>query len=318
VTTAPENPWGVPSEETIIYLQRLSEGDLPTRKFVVVIVHYENQEEVRELIHSLQSWTERPEEVVVADNSAPRYDWSGLTLPGIPLRVVPSPGNPGYGQAANTAISTVNCDIPYILLLTQDARLESTTASMLLDTLQSDSHAAVAGPALIYRSRPDTYFSLGGRLSKRGETAHDGLGALVSSIPRANLRTATVDWLDGACLMLRADVFRALNGFDPSYFLYVEDVDFQFRVRLTGHKVLINQLAKGAQEPGNFTWTLKRTNHLRLTAKFRSSFHRWPRVRHSFLQLSHVLKRFLSLLTAVGVWQGLIGKISRGCRRKNS
>lgn len=284
-----DDRWGVPTAETIAALQRMSEAKPPRRRYVVVIIHYENPGEIRELIASIQSWSEQPEEVVVADNSAPKYDLSDLALPGIPVRVVPSPGNPGYGQAANLGIVEVDAKVAYVLLLTQDTRLETNTASALLDTIRSDRLAAVAGPALVYRSKPDRYFSLGGRLSRRGETSHDSLGAPLSSIPSTALKTKAVDWVDGACLMLRTDIFRSLNGFDPAYFLYVEEVDYQFRVRLTGHRILINQAARAAQEPGAYLWKLKRRSHIKFTTKFRSSFARWPSLRHALTHLGRFL-----------------------------
>lgn len=270
-----EEHWGAPSPETIAHLRELSASDPPARRFVAVIVHYENPDEVKELVASIQFWSEKPEEVIIADNSHPKFSWQDAELPGIPVTIVPSPGNPGYGRAANLAIATISPEISYVLLLTQDTRLGHNSSQMLLDTLRSDPYAAVAGPALVYRSKPDTFFSLGGTLSRRGETSHLGLGAPVSTIPPKELRTKSIDWVDGACLMMRIDVFNQLSGFDPAYFLYVEEVDYQFRVRLAGHKILINRNCFGAQEPGHYSWWLRRKNHLKLTRKFSPYLRRW-------------------------------------------
>ena len=273
-----EEHWGAPSPETIAHLRELSASHQLARRFVVVIVHYENPDEVKDLVASIQFWSEKPEEVIIADNSHPKFSWQDVELPGIPVTIVPSPGNPGYGQAANLAIATISPQIPYVLLLTQDTRLEHNSSQMLLDTLRSDPYAAVAGPALVYRSKPDTFFSLGGTLSRRGETSHLGLGTPVSTISEEDLHTRSIDWVDGACLMLRVDVFVILHGFDPTYFLYVEEVDYQFRVRLAGHKILVNQNCVGYQEPGRYSWRLRRQNHVRLTKKFSPYLRPWSPV----------------------------------------
>jgi GT2 family glycosyltransferase len=45
-----------------------------------------------------------------------------------------------------------------------------------------------------------------------------------------------VDWLTGACLFARRDVFLAVEGFDPGFFLYYEDVDLARRVAGGGHR----------------------------------------------------------------------------------
>lgn len=45
---------------------------------------------------------------------------------------------------------------------------------------------------------------------------------------------ATVEWVNGACLVLRRSVWQALGGFDEGYFMYGEDVDLCLRLRLQG------------------------------------------------------------------------------------
>ena len=59
-----------------------------------------------------------------------------------------------------------------------------------------------------------------------------------------DLETLETDWATTACALIRADVFRELNGFDSdTFFLYCDDVDFSWRVRLAGFKVRYQPLA---------------------------------------------------------------------------
>ncbi len=53
-----------------------------------------------------------------------------------------------------------------------------------------------------------------------------------------NARPATWHWPLGTCLFVPAETFRALGGFDESYFLYMEDVDFGWRLHQAGGEVL--------------------------------------------------------------------------------
>lgn len=51
-------------------------------------------------------------------------------------------------------------------------------------------------------------------------------------------REQRVDWVNAACVVLPADAWRAIGGFDERYFMYCEDVDLCLRVRLQGLKLV--------------------------------------------------------------------------------
>lgn len=54
-----------------------------------------------------------------------------------------------------------------------------------------------------------------------------------------NAITGETSWASTACAMIPLPLFRQLDGFDAdSFFLYCDDVDFSWRVRLSGHKVI--------------------------------------------------------------------------------
>ena len=46
------------------------------------------------------------------------------------------------------------------------------------------------------------------------------------------------DWVNGAFMLFKANVFRQLNGFDERYFMYCEDVDICLRLQLAGYSLL--------------------------------------------------------------------------------
>ena len=62
-------------------------------------------------------------------------------------------------------------------------------------------------------------------------------------------KTGETEWASGACFMIPAKLFGELNGFDTkTFFMYCEDVDLSWRVRLSGRKVIYQPLA-GAFHP---------------------------------------------------------------------
>ena len=57
-------------------------------------------------------------------------------------------------------------------------------------------------------------------------------------------KTGETEWASGACFMIPGKLFQDLKGFDTkTFFMYCEDVDLSWRVRLSGRKVLYQPLA---------------------------------------------------------------------------
>jgi len=79
-------------------------------------------------------------------------------------------------------------------------------------------------------------------------------------------------WPLGTCLFVSRSRFRELNGFDTRYFMYMEDVDFGWRLHRTGGQVipldatLVHQGAKGAQVTSRRRMTLLNRSRIRYGA----------------------------------------------------
>lgn len=56
-----------------------------------------------------------------------------------------------------------------------------------------------------------------------------------------NMQTLETEWASTACTIIRRDVFQKLNGFDfETFFMYCDDLDFSWRLRLEGYKIIYN------------------------------------------------------------------------------
>jgi len=59
-----------------------------------------------------------------------------------------------------------------------------------------------------------------------------------------DIETGETSWATGACIIVPTDLFKVVNGFDAnSFFMYCEDVDFSWRIRLEGKKIIYQPLA---------------------------------------------------------------------------
>ena len=247
-----------------------------SRKFAVVIVHYNQPESTLELLQSMVDWEEKPARVILADNSAPLHSWEeALELP-LPLQVLLFPDNPGYGAAIKRSVATLGDETSFVLFLTHEVQISGTVVSGLLDSFFEEDRTAISAPYLGYKSQPSLYWSKGGILGPRGETSHLGMKEPIETCPGTGWKSHSVDWVDGSCFLMRLDFFNSLGGFDEKFFLYLEDVELCLRVRLHGGKILVSGGLIAYQEPGNFSSFLKYRNHILFTTKHRNTLRPWP------------------------------------------
>jgi GT2 family glycosyltransferase len=128
----------------------------------------------------------------------------------------------------------------YICLLNNDTKVHAGWLDKLVETLDNHHAAAIAGPKLVY---PD------GRLQEAGGIIWDDASGWnygkydEADKPDYNY-LKEVDYVSGACLLIRKNIWEELNGFDerfaPAYF---EDTDLAFRARQAGYKVLYQPAA---------------------------------------------------------------------------
>lgn len=182
-------------------------------------------------------------QVLVADNGDDGAGDAVLArFPEVGYR--PFPDNPGYGEAANRLLD--ECSTPYALLLNADTAVEPGTLEALARHLDDHPRAAVVGPRLVHPDgalQPSCYpapspWQLFLEESRLGEVL-----AAVPGAARRSLRSwahdgpRAVPWVLGAALALRVKAVAEVDGFDPGYFLYYEEVDLCHRLRRAGWEV---------------------------------------------------------------------------------
>lgn len=230
-------------------------------RVTVAIVTYCSRLELPDCLESILS-SELPAKIVVIDNSS---NDGTLELANEYARrsngriqAVASGGNIGLAAANNLVLPHLEGD--YVLVLNPDTVLEPQTLSVLVGAMDHDATIGAIGPKCVYEDgTPHTsyhhWWSLWHLIAWR---------VFPYSLTRkvydrcARYREAEVGFVSGACLLARADVFREIGGYDPAYFLTVEDVcDLCARIRARGYRILFTPRARikhlcgrsGAQVP---------------------------------------------------------------------
>lgn len=151
--------------------------------------------------------------------------------------------NTGYARACNKGIGLSR--EPYIMILNSDVVLHPDTVARLVEFLDRDSRAGVAGPRILNIDGSPQYSCR--RFPSLTESfVHAFVGLFSAENPYStsykmtdmdrNTETA-VDWVSGAFMMLRRDALSETGLFDEKYFMYVEDVDLCWRIWQAGWTV---------------------------------------------------------------------------------
>jgi GT2 family glycosyltransferase len=197
----------------------------------IVMVTHNAREWTERALRSLVENTDVPYELVAVDNAS--TDGTRNLLAGLEeARVLFNDENRGFGPANNqgAALATAR----HVLFLNSDALVEPGWLPPLLELLEDDRVAAV-GPRLL---NPDGSLQLAGALlSRSGSTLEYGFGDDPEK-PEYKFRR-DVDYLSGACLLVRRAAFDEVGGFDPVYGLgYFEDADLCLALARRGYRVV--------------------------------------------------------------------------------
>jgi N-acetylglucosaminyl-diphospho-decaprenol L-rhamnosyltransferase len=153
--------------------------------------------------------------------------------------------NHGFGRGNNVVLHELAArDVPpdYVFLLNPDAVLDNEAVAILADFLDTHPEIACAGAEIRKPSSPVPvtaafrFPSLGSVVS---EAVNFGPVSRLLRNSRVALEptpeAARVDWVAGAAVMARLKVWRDVGFFDPTYFLYYEEVDLMLQVARAGH-----------------------------------------------------------------------------------
>ena len=200
-------------------------------------------------------------EMIVVDNASPDRS-AALVRSGYPEAVViENLTNLGFGTACNQAFAHASGD--FWLLLNPDAALEPCALGRLVAFLDERLEAAVVGARIIAGSQARSE-NAGMAPGLRSMAGHFLLLNRVLPwgswrgffVPRGPATAPIrVDWCGAAVLLVRPAAIRAVGGFDPTFFLYGEDVDLGMRLTAEGWEVWLDprataRHAMGGSQPG--------------------------------------------------------------------
>jgi hypothetical protein len=211
----------------------------------IVIVSYDGRDTLSECLASLEGSDAAVEtETIVVDNASSdgtpdviraRFPW---------VRVVGNSANLGYARAVNQGIGLSSGR--YVLVVNPDVTVRPGSIERLVRFMDEHDDAGVAASKLLnpdgtlqYSCRRFYTFltlllrrGLLGRIFRNSRAVADYL-----MLDYDHEESRPVDWVIGACMMVRREALRDIGLMDERFFLYFEDVDWCYRTWQGGWRV---------------------------------------------------------------------------------
>jgi hypothetical protein len=211
-----------------------------------VIVNYRSREPLLQCLGALEAdAADLAYETVVVDNDPSDGALAAVAAQYPTIRGIPNAENVGYARAINQGIAATTGE--FVLAMNPDCVLEPGSIPALIAHLRAHPRTAIAGPRILdsdgtlqysARSFPDHLTFLFNRYSLLTRLFPNNPWSrryLLSDWDHRSLRD--VDWLSGACMLVRREAIDQVGGMDERFFMFNEDVDWCRRMKLAGWAV---------------------------------------------------------------------------------
>ena len=208
----------------------------------VILVQHNNVGLTKQAIESFRAAVQTESEIILVDNASTEAQARTTFVNEQSVECIFNNENLGFGKANNLAAGKARGDI--LLFLNNDTISTMDFVTPVLKEFKDDASLGIAGPRLL---NADGSFQLsGGDLPTIAVEARDKIvyglvdrknTAVREYAERQSLRNRKVEWVTGAALFIRAELFKRLGGFDERFFMFFEDKDLCLRARKEGSSV---------------------------------------------------------------------------------
>ena len=196
------------------------------KKVTAIIVNWNDKDVIVECIQSLLDQNRNKIDIIISDNGSKDDSVEFIRKRFPSIKIIENGENLGFGSAINRGLGLAKGD--YLLFLNSDLKLHSKCVGELAKVLESDPNVGGTIPKILHIDQQNTINSLGVLINYTGIAYPNLLGQKDPGYQEP------FESACGGIFMLRREVYETVGGFDEDLFLYHEDHDLSWRIRLAG------------------------------------------------------------------------------------
>ena len=204
-------------------------------KIAVVILNWNGKALLEQFLPSVMSYSQDAA-IYVADNASTDDSVAFVKATYPEIIIIQNSENGGYVKGYNDALPFVKEDI--YCLLNSDIEVTPNWLVPVLETFKNQPETAIIQPKILdYKSKEKFEYAgaAGGFIDKYGYPYCRGRIFNTIEVDTNQYNNETIFWASGACLFIRQSTFKALHGFDKSYFAHMEEIDLCWRAYNKGY-----------------------------------------------------------------------------------
>lgn len=214
----------------------------------IIIVNYNLSNEIENCLNSLLTILNLNKiieyEIIIVDNNSPdkKLPETENKFQQDNIKFYYLTENVGFGKGCNYGFAKSNGK--YLCFLNPDTIVNEDIFSPIISIFAKDNSVGIIGPKQQFR-RPFFDFSAGfypnvfiEMFSIIGVSVFIEAFIVFLLTKLSKKKYLYLDWILGACIVIKADLFKSIDGFDKDYFMFFEEVDLCKRVKNLGYKIV--------------------------------------------------------------------------------
>jgi hypothetical protein len=200
-------------------------------KASIIIVTYNSNEDLKDCLPALYKQSYTDFEIIIVDNASSDGTLDFVTKNFPNVKLIKNNSNLGYSEGNNIGFKSAIGE--YIVILNPDTIPDKEWLYNLISPLESDSSIGATTSKILLHNK-NQINTCGNITHYTGLAFCNGLYKTISEHDKRKIIGA----VSGCAFAIRKDIFIMIGGFDDSFFLYLEDTDISWRLRLLGYNIL--------------------------------------------------------------------------------